>query len=710
VTTTDVPPADRLTAAPGALFTALSTAAALAFAAFYIGAQSGGTRAGVVEVLAVVLATTVFARAAFNGTLPRPFNASLGMLLMALFAALTALSVGWSLLPNASLLDAVRLISYTCVVALAALLAQLHQERAREILLGIGLAALVICGYALFSRCFPGLFGEDDDFARLRLPFGYWNAVGCVAAIGLLVALWAGTRRRGPRVLEVVSYPAGGLLVVALMLSQSRGALLALAVVVAVWFVLSQERLRSAGWLAVVGFCSMLVVAWAYGRPALSTDAVPLAQRETAGLELTVALVLLVALLCAAGALVVRLRHKHPLTAAQRSSAGRTLLILAALAAFALVLGIGIGTERHFATITDGASGLFSTTAQVPGNSPDRLTQTTSLRGRYWSDSYKIFKAHSLHGTGGDTFLVARLPYRHDQITASHAHGMVPQVAADLGVLGLVVLLALTAVWLVAAFKLAGASRRGPHRWLDSADETRSASVAIMLVGLLFGLHSALDWVWFMPGVAYFGLLAGGWVLGTPAAHSAVRPAPAGAVGRGRAETLRAVAITVIGVAIAYAVHQPVRAERKVEAGIDVADSQPQKALRLGRDALKLDPTSADAYILIAVAGNNSGRRQAAEATLVELTQRQPGNPAAWLRLARFRLQQLQDPDGAIRALRPVLYQSPNNLEGLALLAAAREAKADALLQKLAEQKRRELQHQLDRLQKLRQGAAAAPR
>ncbi|MBJ7459561.1 MAG: O-antigen ligase family protein [Thermoleophilaceae bacterium] len=707
MTTADTQPQSNPQNELSPLATALTTAALLAFAAFFIGAQSSGVRAGVVGVLAVLIATAGFGRAAYMGTLPRPFNASLGLILMALLAGVTALSVSWSLVPNATLLDAIRLLAYTCVLALAALLAQNHQKRAREILLGAGLAALLLVIFALLSRVAPGIFPETDNFARVRLPFGYWNAVGCVGAIGMLIALWAGTRRSQPRWLEVVSYPAGGLCFAAIMLAQSRGALIALVIVLGIWALLVPQRLRSAGWLGVVGVATMIVVLWAYNKAALSTDGVPFDQRRSAGLQLGLGLGLLGLALAGAGALIHKLRHDRPLAEAKRQSIGRALLIALAIAPFAFVIAVSVGSENGFSTLTDKADGLISLSTAPPANSPDRLTQTSSLRGRYWWEANNVFESHTKRGTGGDTFGVARLPYRADQINAQHAHGMVPQVASDLGVLGLLVLFALTVVWLVAAFKLAGAAMRAPWSWLREADETRLASVSLMLVALVFGLHSAIDWVWFIPGVAFFGLLGGGWTLGSPAAHSPVQSVAVPAVKGGKLQIVRAAAIAVVGILIAYAVYQPVRAQRKVEAGLSSASSDPQRALRLGEDALKLDPTSADAFILVSVAQSNGGRQQAAEMTLADLTAQQPGNPTSWLRLARFRLVQLKDPDGAIRALRPLFYQSPNNLEGVQLLEAARTAKSDALLKKLAEKKRKELRKQLDELEELQEKAAA---
>lgn len=689
------------------LFAALTTAALLAFAALFIGVQSNGVRGGIAAVLAVLVATAAFGRSAYNGTLPQPFNASLGLILMALFAGVTALSVGWSLVPNASLIDAMRLISYTCVLALAALAAQLHQDRAREILLGAGLGALLIVLYALLSRAVPGLFPDSDSYARLRLPFGYWNAVGSVAAIGLLIALWTGTNRHGSKLLEIISFPAGGLFVVALMLSQSRGALLALALVLGTWLLLIPRRLRTAGWLGIVGVASLVVVAWAYNKTALSVDDVPFAERKSTGFQLTIALIVLSGILAGAGAFLHSRRHSHPLALRQRWKIGRVLLILLAISPFVIAVGVGVGTDKGFSTFSEGASGLVSTGTTAPTNSPDRLTQTNSFRGRYWKDAFKVFKLHTKRGTGGDTYAVARLPYRNDEVNVGHAHGMVPQVASDLGVLGLFVLFGLTVVWLTAAFKLAGASMRAPWLWLRDVDETRLASVGLMFVALLFGLHSAIDWVWFFPGVVFFGLLGGGWTLGSPYAHSPVTAAATQPSKGGALQVVRAAAIALVGFSIAYGIYQPVRAERKIQAAYDVVEKNPAKALALGNDALALDPTSANAFILISLAQSNGGRQQAGEATLAELTSQQPGNPESWLRLSQFRLFTLEDPDGAIRALRPVFFLSPNDGEAGNLLVIARKAKSDALLEKLAEKKRKQLEKQLEQLEKLQKQVAA---
>lgn len=684
------------------------TAVALAVPAFIIGVRAGGVRAGTIQALIVLVATAVFGRLLYTRTMPRPFNASLGVLLLALMAALTALSISWSVLPNASYLDAVRLISYTALLALAAIAAQTLVGRSRQVLLGIGLAALILTLYALVSHIFPSWFPESDDFARLRLPFGYWNAVGSIAAMGLIAALWAGTSRHVPRWLEVVSYPAGGLFVAAVMLSYSRGALMALAIAFAIWLVVVPLRLRSTIWLGFVWVLSAVVVAWAYNKTALSTDHALLADRKSAGLQLGAFLLVTSLVLTAAGYLVSRRRQSHPLSPGARYATGRGLLIAGAVGVLLMIVGVSVTGDDGAMTIPNGVADSFSQSAVVPGNTPDRLTQTSSLRARYWHDAFKVFGDHTLHGAGGDTYSASRLPYRHDTIVVTHAHGQVPQVAADLGIWGLLVLLGLTLVWLVAAFKLVGASKKAPTRWLENVSEERLGAVAMVFVALVFGLHNAIDWIWYVPGVAFFGLLAGGWVLGHADAHSAPTEDPVPADQQNRKLAIaKAVAVAVVGIWIAYAVYQPVRAEQKINEGIDVSGRDPVKALKLGEEAREIDPTSAEAAFLIAVAQSNGGREKAADETLLMIANEQPGNPATWRRLAQYRLITLNDPKGAIAALRPLLYQSPTDVAGNQMLEQARAEREKQLIKEAAEKERKKLRKQLEELEKLIKDASS---
>ena len=119
-------------------------------------------------------------------------------------------------------------------------------------------------------------------------------------------------------------------------------------------------------------------------------------------------------------------------------------------------------------------------------------------------------------GRNVGTFGIARLHYRKDQLVVQHAHGFVAQTAADLGTLGLLAVLALAGAWFVSASRTTGLERHPERRegaplWWDA---DRVAMTALALSAIVFGLHSAIDWTWFVPGPAVMAIAIAGYVAG----------------------------------------------------------------------------------------------------------------------------------------------------------------------------------------------------
>lgn len=688
-----------------AAITVAGTGLALAVFAFATGGGIDVAATGRVLALVVLLVTAAFARAAWTERLPRPFSGSFAIFLTIAFAGLTAVSIGWSVLPAASHFDAARTIAYVSLIAGGALAAQLMPNRAREIVGGVTAAALVICLYSLISRVMPSWFPQSDDYARLRMPFEYWNAVGAVAVFGLLGALWLGTTRGLARWTVAVSYPSGGIFVVALLLSQSRGAMFTAMLSVGLWLLVAPRRLRSAGWLAVTGTVALIVVAWAFGRPALSQDAVALAERESTGRTLGLILILMIAMLTAVGYLIERRREGTTLAPAKRYAIGRVLLIALAISPFLLTAAVSATSDQGFGKISGSVSDLFDPQKSAPSNEPGRLTQTSSLRARYWNDAFKIWADNRLHGTGADSYSVARLAYRHDAVFVRHAHGFVPQTLSDLGIWGLIAIVLLTIAWFLAMARAAGARRAAPYRWLTTADDARLADWCLAIVAFAFGVHSAVDWTWYMPGVAAFGLVAAGWTFGSGARFAGKTAGSTTARGSADASRtgalLRACGILLVGLAAAYAVNTPARAAHKIDDGYtQLAAGQNSAALRSGLDARDIDHTSDRAYYLIAAARYNLKQPKQAEAVLVRAAVVQPANPETWVRLADFRLNKLDDPRGAITALGPLLYLSPNNERGNAMLTLAKEHLRQDLLRAQLAAERRRLKREIAKLKR----------
>ena len=115
----------------------------------------------------------------------RPTGCGRRALLLA-FAALSALSVVWSVQPDASWQAASRLLAYSACSASRCCSRERRRGRWSAVLGGILLASAIVCGYALLTKVFPNRLGSEQVtyYARLREPYGYWNAIGLAAALG----------------------------------------------------------------------------------------------------------------------------------------------------------------------------------------------------------------------------------------------------------------------------------------------------------------------------------------------------------------------------------------------------------------------------------------------------------------------------------------------------------------------------------------------
>ena len=140
-----------------------------------------------------------------------------------------------------------------------------------------------------------------------------------MAALGVPPMLWLAARRTGHAAANALAWPAIGLLLVAMMLSYSRGALVALLVGVGLWFLIVPLRLRATVALAAGVLGAAPVVAWAFSQDGLTTDRAPIAARVDAGHEFGALLVLMVSVLLAAGLARPLRRRAAPADAAPRA-------------------------------------------------------------------------------------------------------------------------------------------------------------------------------------------------------------------------------------------------------------------------------------------------------------------------------------------------------------------------------------------------------
>jgi hypothetical protein len=514
----------------------LLTAGILCFVGFYAGGGLRLARMTTAEIALTLGSAVVVTCALLLGPARERWEGLWPVGLLLAFAGLTALSVVWSVQPDDSFKDTGRMLAYAGVFAAAVVLAGVTPQRWPALLGGVTLAAAVVCGYALLTKVFPDQLDAGDIYARLRAPYSYWNAIGLTAAIGAIGCMWLGARRAGHAVLSALAYPAMGLMLVTLLLAYSRGALVALALGLAMWFCVVPLRLRGAAVLLAGAVAAAGVVAWDFSTHALSSDNVALADRTSAGHELGGLLAAMLVVLALAGVAVGFLTGRRAPSRRTRRRAGALLVCLLAVAILGFVGALAASHRGLTGSVSHGLRSLTNPHAPIPPNTPGRLTAIGSVRARYWNEALKVFKAHPAVGAGAEGYATARLRYRTETLDVRHAHGYVVQTLADLGVVGLALTLALLAVWMAAAGRCTHPFNRRWSSWGTLADwrsgsrprwqrwrlgarpapysPERIALLSLLCVVVVFGIHSLADWTWYVPGNACVALICAGWLAG----------------------------------------------------------------------------------------------------------------------------------------------------------------------------------------------------
>ena len=239
-----------------------------------------------------------------------------------------------------------------------------------------------------------------------------------------------------------------------------------------------------------------------------------------------------------------------------------------------------------------------------------------------------------------------------------HAHGYAIQTLSDLGLSATALSLPGFLAWLWAA--VAGARHRVPRRGRarpERATQTHRPRGRSRASGLIFGLHSLVDWTWFVPGQRDGRVLVAGWVAGRgPALQPALPPA------QGTSRILRFVAaggLMIVALVAAWAMWQPLRSVQAGQSALDALDDgQFADAQRLARTAHDRNPLAVEPLWELAAVLEATNRPKQARAALRDAVKLQPSNPEPWERLATFELREDQ-PLAAVQAARAAIYLDP---------------------------------------------------
>jgi hypothetical protein len=412
--------------------------------------------------------------------------------IVALFALTgwVALSGFWTASLPSTMLEIQRDVLYPVGVLAAA--AVFGKQSSRRLLGAVCVAIALVSWYALATRIFPDRVGTFDPISGYRLfrPIGYWNGLGLYAAMGTLLALGFAARGRHliTRLLAAASLV---LLASTLYFTYSRGAWIAFGTGFVVVIALDARRLQLVTTALVVAPAPIVAVLVASRLRGLTHTDSPLSRATHDGHRLALVLVVLAAL-----GIVLRLaqdRVAAHLTArpgVRRAYAGALLLALAA--AFSLVVA-RYGSPQAIAR--NGWSQFTTHAPKSRGTNLNTRLFSLSSNGRtiQWHHAWRDARAHPLLGSGAGTYEIWYLRHRTNSAKVRDAHSLYLEVLAEVGPIGLSLLLLALLTPLVAAVR----SRRRPMTAIATG-----AYVAFLV-------HAGVDWDWEITAVTLAGLLCG---------------------------------------------------------------------------------------------------------------------------------------------------------------------------------------------------------
>jgi len=533
-----------------------------------------------VAVGAVVVASGVLA-AALWGLLPRPTLSAAGVICVAALAAFTlwaGASLLWSAAPDRSWDFLNRMLVYLAFLTLGTFV---RSRRFEDVLAGL-LGALV--GWALVEKVFAL---DDGRRARLNEPVGYWNTLGLLAATSLPLAL-----RLARRPLAVLLVYGS---VVAILLTQSRGALLLGALACAGWLVLERERYEPALRLAVAVPPAVAVGVFGLLLGGISEDAQPHADRLRDGLWLGLALVV--------GGGVVLALARLDVPEARRGRVLRAAFVAIAPVAAVAVLVIGVRAALDFSD-------------PVTPESPGRvLAGSSNNRAQWWQEAAHGFADNPFAGNGAAAFQVTHRRYRESNVEVREPHSFPLQLLSETGLVGF-------ALFGVAVGTAVVAVRR---------ERALLFVVGLFAVGVLYDIH----WDFTAAGALAFASLGSLLARGERA---------------GGREPLWAAGVVALALAALYSLSAPWLADRKLDdAYAAIAAGDLQSASDAADRARALDPVSVEPLFALGFIQDAAGQFDRAREFYARAVEVQPENREAWFQLGRLEYEFKRYDDAYIR-------------------------------------------------------------
>ncbi len=573
---------------------------------WFVAFKEGGLDLVVRQEIGLALLWALGLALAF-GVLPRAYptrDATRALIGFALLAAWTAASFGWAESDERVSGDLARALTYAAVLALAVLGLSTRTWKAAGAALCVTALALPLV--AVISRAIPDAFstGVLGEFERLAYPLGYWNALAAWCAMAIVIGI-ALSAHMAPRLLRAGALAAVPPASVALYLTYSRAGVIACAMGLGLVLILARKKVTTAVHLALAAGVAAGLILYLGSYSELA------AGESGAGGAGLMALTLAGSAACALAGWWSRDLRLDRL--ASRRAVGVALVLMATIGVGAAAFAIGgegvSGAQEEF------TSGSYTV---QEGDPSARLTTLEGAREQTWGSALDAAASAPIEGIGAGSFEFWWTRDVEGGESLREPHSLYLGHLAELGIVGLLLLLATLGILATSAWRICSESRSSTSHGL---------AVALTSAFITFLIHAGVDWMWESTAVAFLALASAGTLLASQGKRRSKRSR-----NRMSARGLAMAAAAILaGVAI---VPGTVAAERARASFFALIIGENTEAIDTAEEAVDAAPWMASPYASKALAELGAGDIEEARESALDAIQREPTNWRHWMLLA----------------------------------------------------------------------------
>lgn len=549
-------------------------------------------------------------------------------------------STGWAETVEGAVTNGNRWLAYGALLVL--LLVLVRDERRAVAILSAGGAGVAVVALYVLIRLLGRTPSEIFLGGRLNLPLGYINGEGCLFVMAFWLSMAAAESRRALLAGPAMAFAT--LMACLALLSQSRGAALAMSIALVVALALLPGRVRRAYALGLAA------IALALAGPSLlhvynsaTGGTVNLDAAHGAGWAALLAMVgagvawgLLTrawGAACGGGLSLTPLR-----------TAASWALVAPVLVAFALALAASHSLAHeidaqwqaftHLAPPVEPvarrvrrASGsplrVDPTPSESSSESPSRLLSGAGNRYDYWRIAWKLWLEHPLAGVGAGGYAPFYYERRATTEDIEQPHSIELEALSELGLVG-AALLALffgAVAW--------GALRM--RRLARASAPARACAVAGTGCFVAWTTQASVDWMHLLPGLTALALIAAAALLWPPAATVASIAIDSGdARVRGRVEVLATCSVLATLIVAGASISRQALAQLYANRARAELAASPARAVKDTDQSLGIDSDAVQTYYVKAAALASFDQAVAAESVLRQALAQEPRNFVTW--------------------------------------------------------------------------------